>query len=202
MDSRDDLQDLNQLAYLAGQQLAGLPESERLLRRIATTEGVQGYAKAQAMRFLAQTGKWDELPFLMKLMGDETLVTQVNCGVGRGVGQPQIHPCLVRDVALAYLIQISGQKMKDYGFSFAPGYIEAQQQFNYGNFAFASEEVRRAATVKFAFWLFNRGLRDPGAKDPEPKNDPAQEPPRQGRRLIRPPPPPVALPAVPPPAKK
>ncbi len=177
LESRDDVQDLNQLAYVAGQQLRGFPQSTPLLRKIITTEGVYGYAKGQALMYLVQGRPKEEFDFIKKLLKDETLVTTVWFG-GPNPNQPQQHQCLMKDVALAMLVTQTNQKMQDYGFIFPPGVIPNGQNIGYGNYAFPSEEARAAGMVKFGFWQLKQGFKDPEKKD-EPKKDeaPVQPPP-------------------------
>ncbi|HSQ55517.1 MAG TPA: hypothetical protein VLM40_07210, partial [Gemmata sp.] len=197
LETRDDVQDLNQVAYIAGSLLRSLPQSPPLLRRIVKSEGVQGYAKGQALQYLVMYRKQEEVAFLKTLLSDDTLVTQVwfNNVVIRGGQAPQPHQCLVRDVALAFLLHLTGQNLKDYGYLLAPGYNPQTQQFTYGNYAFASEEARSAAMVKFAFWQFKDKLRDPGARPPAPGKEQAPAPKagngRGGNPRIAPPPPPA-----------
>lgn len=203
LENRDDVQDLNQLPYMLGNQLKSLPQSLPLLRRIVTHEGVQGYAKGQAIQMLVQDKKQEEIPFLKKLLTDETLVTQVwlnNGGIRGGVqGQPQ--SCLVRDVALAHLLVLTGQNMKDYGFATQQGGLLQPQ--NYGSYAFPTDEARAAGMVKFGFWQLKQQFRDPNAKPPEPKKEPPQPQPVPGRPgIVRPALPPQVVPPPPPPPGK
>jgi hypothetical protein len=171
LDSRDDVQDLNQLPYVVGQQLRNLPQSQNLLRRIVSTEGVQGYAKGQALMYLVQQRQKEELPFLKGLLKDESLVTTVWFGGNVPNQPPAQHQCLLRDVALAYLIQQTDQKMQDYGYSFPPGFNPnlAGRQLGYGNYAFASDEARSAAMVKFGFWQLKQSLKERPKEAPAPK---------------------------------
>ena len=60
------------------------------------------------------------------------------------------HQCLVKDVALAHIIHLTGQKMSDYGFKFPPGVVP-DQQIGYGNFAFECDTARQAWLVKWGF---------------------------------------------------
>jgi hypothetical protein len=168
MESRDDLQDLNQLAYAAGQNLRNFKESVPLLRRIVSTEGVYGYAKGQALMFLIQQRGKEEQPFLKTLLTNDTLVTSVWFGGNVPNQQPVQHQCLLRDVALAMLITQTGQQMKDYGYAFPPGVIPNNQNIGYGNYAFPTDEARAAAMVKFGFWQLKQSL-TPATPKPEKK---------------------------------
>jgi hypothetical protein len=177
LESRDDVQDLNQLAYPAGQTLRAFKESVPLLRRIVTTEAVYGYAKGQALMYLMQQRPKEEIPFLKSLLKNETLVTTVWFGNNQPNQQPQQHQCLLRDVALAMLISQTNQKMQDYGFVFPPGVIPNQQQIAYGNYAFPDENARAKAMVKFGFYQIKYGMTPQPKKDePETKEKPKREP--------------------------
>src|SRR5262249_48126271 len=135
-----------------------------------------GYAKGQALMFYVQQKPKDEQPFLKSLLKDETMVTTVWFQVP-GQPQGQQHQCLLRDVALAMLVHGSGQKMQDYGFVFPPGNVPPNGgTIGYGNYAFTTDEARAAAMVKFGFWQLKQSLKDPNAKEPEPKKDMPPQP--------------------------
>lgn len=178
MESREDVNDLSQLAYVAGQQLRGFPQSMPLLRKIINTDGVQGYAKGQALMFLTQSKGKEEIPFIKKLLANDTLVTTVWFG-GANPNQPVQHQCFLRDVALAYLLTLTDQKLEDYGFKFPPGVVPNNQNLGYGNYAFPNEQARAAAMVKFGFWQLKYGPDGPPKKDKDgaPKADTPPVPP-------------------------
>jgi hypothetical protein len=170
MESRDDVNDLNQLSYIAGQTLRNFPQSMPLLRKIVNTDGVYGYAKGQALMHLTQIRGKDEIPYLKTLLTNDTQVQIVWFGQNPNQ-QPVQHQCLLRDVALAYLVTLTDQKMTDYGFKFPPGVIPNQQQIGYGNFAFETDEARNAAMVKYGFTRLKYGANGPPKKDDAPKTD-------------------------------
>jgi hypothetical protein len=172
LETRDDVNDLNNLSYIAGQLLRGFKESGPLLRRIVTTEGVYGYNKGQAIMFLVQRGGKEEIPFLKSLLTNDTQVQVVFLG-NQPNQQPIQHQCLVRDVALAYLITLTGQRMQDYGFTIQPGIVLNQQNIGYGNYAFTSDEKRAAAMVKFGFWQLKGS---PSPTKPAPNEQPQPQP--------------------------
>lgn len=167
METREDPQDLNQLAHLIGQQLRSFPQSLPLLRKIVTTEGVYGYAKGQALMFLIQQRGKEEHAFLTTLLNNDTLVTTVWFGnINPKNMQPQQHQCLLRDVALAMLITQNGQKMKDYGYAFPNNQPEPNpQSIGYGNYAFPTDEARTEAMVKYGFWQLKQTFKEP-VKEP------------------------------------
>lgn len=169
LETRDDVNDLNNLSYIAGQLLRGFKESVPVLRKVVTTDGVYGYNKGQALMYLMQQRPKEELPFLKSLLTNDTLVTTVWFG-GNG-NQPIQHQCLLRDVALAMLITHTGQKMTDYGYSFPPGVVLNQQNIGYGNYAFESETKRAAAMIKFGFWQL-KGCPAPKKDEPAPNSPP------------------------------
>jgi hypothetical protein len=175
--TRDDVNDLNNLSYVAGQLLRGFKETGPLLRKVVTTEGVFGYNKGQALMYLVQRGGKDEIPFLKSLLTNETQVQVVFLG-NQPNQQPIQHQCLVRDVALAYLVTLTGQKMTDYGFTIQPGVVLNQQNIGYGNYAFTTEEKRAAAMVKFGFWQLKGGPAPKPSDTPEPMPDPTNTNPR------------------------
>jgi hypothetical protein len=167
LDTRDDVADLNQLAYTVGQNLRGFKECLPVLYRIVKTDGVQGYAKSQAlMHLIAIRGK-DEYPLFRSLLGNDLLVTTIWMG-GNAAGQPIQHQCLLRDVALAHLIVHTGQQMTDYGFKFAPGQGQNGLNLGYANYAFPTDEARHAGMVKFAFWRMKQVGKEPVATTPAP----------------------------------
>ncbi len=172
METREDVNDLNQMYYVVGQQLRGFPQCVPLLRKIVTTDGVAGYAKGQAMMHLAQMRGKEELPNLQALLKNDTQVQTVWFGNVAPNQQPVQHQCLVKDVALAHIIHLTGQKMSDYGFKFPPGAIP-DQQIGYGNFAFESDVARNAAMIKWGFCQLKYGRNNgpPKKDDAAPKKD-------------------------------
>ena len=94
METREDVQDLNQLYYVVGQQLRGFPQCVPLLRKIVNTEGVYGYAKGQAMMHLTQIRGKEELPNLQGLLKNDTQVQVVWFGNVNPNQQPVQHQCL------------------------------------------------------------------------------------------------------------
>jgi hypothetical protein len=218
--TRTDVNELSNIAYQLNQTaLKQFPEALALARRIVTTEGVQGYARGHALstvmqHALAQPQKGkDEIPFLKTLTRDDTMVQQIWFGRPGVGGQPEMHSCLMKDVALAYLITQAGGNMKDYGFETAPGAVPiGGGQLPFGQYAFTSEEKRNAAFMKWGWKQLKEKIdapvkAAPDAKEPAP--EPTKDAPKDGPAIkpgVRPLPAPVpggpapAVPAVPPPA--
>lgn len=197
--TRTDPTELSNLAYQITQtNLRQFKESQLLLRRIVLTDGVQGYAKGQALNALLQNRAKEELPFVRAIMknqlriGDypgvlpdkkdpdaiislnnDQLVQQV--WFNQPNGQAEMHSCLLKDVALAHLIVQGGGKLQDYGFEspqnggFNPSLI--------GQYAFKSEEKRATGFVKYG-WKQLKDSADPPKETPKdaPK-DPKPTPP-------------------------
>lgn len=182
MESRDDPNDLNQLSYIAGQTLRNLPQSIPLLRKIINHENTYGYAKGQALMHLTQQKGKEELPFLHKLLGNDTQVQIV--WFGQNGNQAIQHQCLLKDVAFAYIVTLHGHAMSDFGFKYPPGAVVQPNQIGYGNFAFESDEARRKAMVKWGFMRFKYGPTGgpPKKDDVVPKKDTAPPPPAGVRR--------------------
>jgi hypothetical protein len=153
MESRDDVNELNQLPDMVGPQLRGFKETTPLLRRIAKHEGVTGYAKARSLMYLMQQRGKEEVDFVRSFLTNDSPVTSVWFGGNVNQQVPMQLQSLLKDVALAMLITDSGQKMIDYGYLIPPGMpVPNLQNIGYGNYAFPNEQARAAAMVKFGFW--------------------------------------------------
>jgi hypothetical protein len=171
--TRTDVNELTNLSYQLGNtHLKQFPEALVLLRRIITTEGVQGYAKGQALNALMQQRGKEELPFVKTLLNNDTMIQQV--WFGKPNGQAEMHSCLMKDVALAYLISQSGGNIKDYGFETPNGVIVNPGQLGFGQYAFTTEEKRSTGFMKWG-WKQLRESIDPPAKD-TPKQTPKDQP--------------------------
>jgi hypothetical protein len=172
--TRTDSTELTNLSYqLSNTALRQFPESLVLLRRIILTEGVQGYAKGQALNSLIQQRGKDETPFLKTLLNNDTMIQQV--WFGRPNGQAEMHSCLMKDVALAYLISQSGGNIKDYGFETPPGVIVNQNQLGFGQYAFTSDEKRAQGFMKWG-WKQLKDSIDAPTSQKTPKETPAEAP--------------------------
>lgn len=162
IDSRITPEELNTVAWIAN-SFKNLKESGSLLRRILTTEGVQGYAKGQALIFLLQRGK-EELPTIRGQLKNETALNNGKIQIAPGVNIDT----QVRDIALALLLHNDGQDLKKFGFEFQPGFNVAQVAQTYWGYGFKSEEDRTAAHKKFLEYEAKK--KDEPKKD-EPKKD-------------------------------
>ncbi len=180
--SRSDPMELSNLAHQLGNGsvLSKFKEALPLLRRIITTESVQGYARGQAVHALIQTRGKEEAAFLKALLKDESVLQQVWLGGGLN-GQQGPHNCLMKDVALAHLILQSGGNIKDYGYETQQGIVINANQFPFGHYAFPSDEKRAAAFMKFGWKQLKDSIDGPKESPKEtsketPKNTPTPTP--------------------------
>src|SRR5262249_48299295 len=136
--------DLNNIGWVAS-NLRQVKETAGLLRRIVTTDGVQPYAKAQALIFLSQRGGEDEFKFIRgQLKNDSALNNRMQIAPNVFIDSQ------IRDVALALLLHHDKQDLKKFGFEFQPGFNMAQVAVNYWGYGFQSDKERDAAHKKFA----------------------------------------------------
>jgi hypothetical protein len=197
--TRTDPTELTNLSYQLGNTtLKQFPESLALLRKIILTDGVQGYAKGQALNALMQQRGKEETAFLKTLMNNDTMIQQV--WFGKPNGQAEMHNCQMRDVALAFLISQSGGNIKDYGFETPQGVIVNPNQLGFGQYAFTSDEKRHAGFMKYGWKILKDGI-----DGPVPKETPKDGPKPQPKPGVKPPasetPPAPVLPAPPRPKK-
>jgi hypothetical protein len=152
-------EDLSNLAINArntlGQSLRAFPEYDALLRRVVTSDAMAGYYRGTALAALTDWHKKDEVPTLKKYLGNDTLVGSVF--IAANPGRPPIQArCQLRDVALALLIQQTGQDMKEYGFDTRPG--QAPNPAEFYTYGFVDDDKRAAALVKFGWWQLKQGV--------------------------------------------
>lgn len=191
--TRVDPTELANLSYQLGNGgLRQFKESQLVLRRILLTDGVQGYAKGQALNSLLMNNRVkEELPLLRAIlknqvrlgdypgvlpgkkdpdeiisMGNDMMVTQV--WFGKPNGQAEMHSCLMKDVALAHLITAGGGNIKDYAFELPQGAAINPNQLGYGQYAFTSDVARNTGFMKYAWKQLKDGI-DP---KPDPKDAP------------------------------
>ncbi|MBX9627014.1 MAG: hypothetical protein K2X82_24645 [Gemmataceae bacterium] len=151
MDTRTAPADLDQVGWVA-QNMKQFPESTRLLRRVVTTPGVQGWARAQAVGFLVARNKADERAFLRSLLNDDTQAVTVWLGNNPQGGAVNQATCQLRDLALGVLILLDEGDLKAYGFEVQPGGIANLMNIGNGqvSFAFTSDDKREAGHKKWA----------------------------------------------------
>jgi hypothetical protein len=205
--TRTDVNELTNLSYQLGNTtLKQFPESLVLLRKIILTDGVQGYAKGQALNSLIQQRGKEETAFLKTLLNNDAMIQQV--WFGKPNGQAEMHTCLMKDVALAYLISQSGGNIKEYYFETPQGVIVNPSQLGFGQYAFTSDEKRASGFMKYGWKQLKDGIDAPAKETPKdgPKPTPTPKQPDDKLPGVKPLPPapaapPVLLPAQPAPAK-
>ena len=175
--TRTDPTEMANLSYQLGAvPLRNFKEALPLLRRIVTTEGVQGYARGQALTALVQQRGKEEVPFLKTLMNNDTMLQQVWFQRGNN-GQAEMHSCLMKDAALAYLISLSGGKITDFAFETPQGQIINPGQPVFGQYAFTSDERRATGFMKYGWKQLKDGI-DPPKEAPKDGPKPAPAPPK------------------------
>ncbi|MBA2226892.1 hypothetical protein [Thermogemmata fonticola] len=178
--SRDDPNEWNNLVHMLGPGgvLQNFPQAQVLLRRIANSDTVPGWSKAQALIHLVRRNGRAEIPTLLALFQDDTTITQVWFGNPGLPNQPPIqHELRLRDFALACMLYLTNQRLADYGFRFPPGQALPANQLSYGNYAFDSEQARQAAFVKFGFWLLKNGMPEANTPPTPPSGSGRETPP-------------------------
>lgn len=174
--SRTDPTELANLSYQLGTvPLRNFKEALPLLRRIVQNEAVQGYARGNALAALVQQRGKEEVPFLKTLMGNDVMLQQV--WFGRPNGQAEMHSCLMKDMALASLISLSGGKISEFGFETPQGQIINPGQPVFGQYAFTSDEKRATGFMKYGWKQMKDGIDPPKAAPKDaPKDDPKPAP--------------------------
>ncbi len=186
--TRTDPTEMTNLSYQLGNPpLRQFKESLPLLRRIILTDGVQGYAKGQALNALVQQRGKEEVPFLRAILKNElrvgdypevfpneknpnrtlalnndAMIQQVWFQKGNG---QDLHSCLMKDAALAFLISQTGGNIKDYGFETQQGVVINPKQLLIGQYAFTSDEKRATGFMKYGWKQLKDGIDPPAPKD-------------------------------------
>jgi hypothetical protein len=123
-----------------------LKEGTPLALKIAAAPAANTYSRGQAILFIADVGGKEDIPALEKLLSEKAAIGSM------GFNLTTIHTQL-GDVALAALVQLSGQALRDYGFpwfqAFAGQTLATSSPHAAG---FADEAGRQAALKKWAEW--------------------------------------------------
>jgi hypothetical protein len=150
LDTRTSPEDLGQVVNVA-QTFGQLRDMTPLLRRVVTTEAVQGMARGQALVYLVQRNKKAEHPFVKTQLKNDTLVTQVGLGQN-AAGMQVLGTCQLRDMALAILLTETGQNLHEYGFETPQGQPVNPLGNPYPTYGFSTDEARDRALRKWADW--------------------------------------------------
>jgi len=116
----------------------GLDLGLRLIRE-------KDWANGMAIVAIGKLGTKEHLPLLEPLLDNTAVIMNVNFNNKPGTTE-------VRDVALAMMVHLTGQSIKDYGFEFFRGTTNAQVFFAPVYLAFAEKAKRDAAHQKFRDW--------------------------------------------------
>lgn len=148
MNTRVEPNDLANVAYLISNQLRGYKEVVPLLRKIVATEGVQGWAKGQAVTALIREEGKDAIPTLKSLLANESQLVTV--WLGNNAGGNNSVMLQTRDLALAHLLTLHEQDLKSFGFEFPQGTSQALTATAFGSYAFPTDDARKAGFKKWA----------------------------------------------------
>jgi hypothetical protein len=116
----------------------GLELGLRLIRE-------KDWANGMAIVAIGKLGTKDHLKVLEPLLANNTVIMNVNFNNKPGTTE-------VRDVALAMMVHLTGQSIKDYGYEFFRGNTNEQVFFAPVYLAFAEQAKRDAALKKFQDW--------------------------------------------------
>jgi hypothetical protein len=209
--SRTDAMEMSNIVYMLNNApFASFKESQTLLRRIVLTEGVQLWARGQALNMLVQKNGKEETKFLRGVLKNELRagdypdlypnekdpnrkIAISNEGVVQQVfwqkpGQPQgqQYSIQLRDAALAFLLHQEKLNLRDFGFETQPGFNPPPNQpLYFGQYAFTTDEQRTFGLVKWGWKLMKDSI-SPPAKTDEPKKDEPKKPNPQGDDSTKP----------------
>ncbi len=125
-----------------------LREGAPAARRVLAEKSSQVYVRAIAAVALAKIGGKEDLKLLVETLDDKTPFNRRV--VLAADGKRTEHNSELRDVALAALVYLTGQKFEDYGLNNIR--INSQTFFNYGQVHFPTPEARDAALKKWREW--------------------------------------------------
>lgn len=103
------------------------------------------FAGGQAIVAVGRLGTREHLPLLEPMLADTTVLLNVNFNNRPGTTE-------VRDVALAMMVHLTGQSIRDYGYEFFRGTSNEVVYFAPVYFAFADAAQRDAALKKWRDW--------------------------------------------------
>ncbi len=150
-----DLACLQQTLHLALN--INFPEAQEMARRHAENKEMPGYIRGLALTAVAKYGGQRELTFLERFLADTSLVSATR--FARDNEQINIRTEL-RDLALALLIDLTGQRLQDYAFP-APQvmavnyHLRPTVHYVPHYYGFSTTEQREAAFKKWHQWRQN-----------------------------------------------
>jgi len=150
LEGRNDPNLLQQNLYMA--MNFNLKESVGWALKIAKDKNAQPYVRSTALGVIGKLGTKDNIADLEPFLTDTAQLGQTQFNMVRIQAE-------VRDVALAMLVQLSGQQLEDYGFPYLthiqPGLRANQQQvifFSPGLLGFSDATGRDAALKRWKDW--------------------------------------------------
>lgn len=120
-------------------------ESIRAAKRLLASKTAIAFHRGYAMSTLARFADKEAVPDLLPVLTDETLCTT------RFVNANERYPILMKDVALAALVAVTGQKHTDYEFDPQGGGTGVV--LNYSSYWFKSDEDRAKGFEKWKAWV-------------------------------------------------
>ncbi|MCS6864082.1 MAG: hypothetical protein RMJ56_09865 [Gemmataceae bacterium] len=129
--------------------------------KLLTSPGISATYRGRAASNLISYGSEKHLPLLDKTLTDTTVVATLRLHTLTADGQTtlQTYEIQARDMALAVAIQLTGQKLSDYGYTDRYGSnSESDRTYAYTRFYFSSPERREAAFQK---WQAQRTTNQP-----------------------------------------
>jgi hypothetical protein len=122
-------------------------EAMRAAKKLLASHNAPGSYRGMAMTTLARTVGNDAIPSLLPYLTDETVcVTTMMPGANGAAVRIDIQ---TRDVALASLLSVTGQKVAEYGFTSRGGNVAV---LNYSTQYFETDEARKKGLEKWAAW--------------------------------------------------
>ena len=152
---------------------ANLKEALPLLLKLIDKKDANTYSRAQVIASLPKLGGKEHIRVLDQYLTDTTSVGKIQFGnAGGGVQSLEVQ---LRDVAMGVQIQMSGQKLADYGIEnrFGGG-------GSYYSYGFPDDEARAAAHKKWQEWRAKNLTNGKEPKPPAKSGPPAKA--SQGKR--------------------
>jgi outer membrane protein assembly factor BamB len=142
---------LNQRLHLAAQ--FQMPEALDLAKKFVSDDKFAAgnpHLRAQAIGVIGQVGGKSHAAMLVPLLGDSMVLFQMGVAGGQ---QPRV--CQLRDVALAWLLYLTGEDFAEYGMPQAKGQFEQMQRIlpqpfmNFANLGYQDPNERDKALAKW-----------------------------------------------------
>jgi hypothetical protein len=120
-------------------------EGLNLAIRLLADQQSAAAAKANAILIVGKFGGPQQVSMIEKLLDDKT-----GCSSVQGTNPPRQFELQLRDVALAIVVRLTGQNLRDYGFQSVQPHPTTL--FQVGTLTFSAPGVREAALKKWSRW--------------------------------------------------